>query len=543
VPTYSTQQPALIFFGFEIGQSMRITMKNFAFLLLLLVISCHGSVFAQPELDTSYGTTGSIVVGTSFTFIPLDMVIQPDKKTIVISSCRNTGTQSFQFCLVRLNENGSLDTTFDEGSPVSEPGTVLMAIPGSNTNSYGAGRGLILLENGKILAIGSAAFAEQEQPVMIRYNSNGTPDSSFGTNGILILPVNARFSKGLLQPDGKIIIVGDDGAFPNNHQFVARFSSDGTVDNTFGENGFKTINIEGKGTRGTSITLQADGKIIAGGAAWDLTNSNVNSYFISRFNSNGSLDASFDDDGYKIISLTASGTNYITSVALQPDGRIVALGYRNHLYQLNANGSFDNNFDADGARFALNGTAESTDLTVSAGGRITVVGFPSVIAGNYPIRYRLARYLSNGSPDTNFSGDGFLDITQTTISDNGADRVKFDSQGRLVIAGRGAQPVDYPWQFAVYTSARLSAPPVRNVGFTGRVTDINGKPVINAYLALKLGSQTIGYARTNPFGYYRFANIQTNQTYTLSTYSKRLNFYDRAVLVDNEVTNFQIIGN
>jgi uncharacterized delta-60 repeat protein len=517
-------------------------MKNFAF-VLLSVIFCCGYAFAQPELDTSYGTTGSRVVGTSFTFSPQDLVIQPDKKSIAVSWCRNTSTQIFQFCLVRLNENGSLDTTFDEGSPFSEPGSALLQVPGSDTNALGSGYGLILLENGKILAIGSATLAGQEKPVMVRYNSNGMQDAAFGTNGVLTFPMNARFAKGLLQPDGKIIIAGEGGTFPNNYQFVARFSADGAVDNAFGENGFRTISIQGKGTRGTSIALQPDGKIIAGGAAWDLTVPNVHSYLVSRVNSNGSLDTSFDDDGYKIISLTGTGTNYISAVALQPDLRIVALGYKNHLYQLNADGSFDNGFDGDGARFALTGIAESSDLTVTASGRITVAGFPSFMPGNYPIVPRLARYLPNGSPDTSFSGDGFLDITQNVLAEHGADRIKFDSIGRLVIAGRAANSVDFPWQNAVYTTTRLSAPPVQNVGFNGRVTDINGKPVINAYLALKLGAQTIAYARTNPFGYYRFANVQTNQTYTLSTYSKRLSYYDRTILVDNEVANFRIIGN
>jgi hypothetical protein len=88
----------------------------------------------------------------------------------------------------------------------------------------------------------------------------------------------------------------------------------------------------------------------------------------------------------------------------------------------------------------------------------------------------------------------------------------------------------------------LIATPTQNVGFSGRVIKPDGKPVLNAFITLKLGSEIIGYGRTNPFGYFHFKNIQSNQTYTLSTNAKNLNFTDRSVLVDDEIANYLIVG-
>jgi uncharacterized delta-60 repeat protein len=374
-----------------------------------------------------------------------------------------------------------------------------------------------------------------DKPVLLRLNSNGNLDSTFGTGGILIFNTGNSFSKAALQPDGKIVVAGTSGS----NQMAARFLPDGTPDNTFGNNGFKVFINPNGGTSAYSIALQPDGKIVIGGA---LTSTPV-SYLLTRLNSDGSLDTAFDADGYKSIPLSGSANDGFGSIAVKSDGRIIALGYRNILYQLNSNGSLDTNFDSDGTRSALNGASVSTRMVVSASGRITVVGFKEVIFNNGPWNYLIARYLPNGSPDTGFSGDGFLDVDTTEYPNDGADVAAFDRQGRLFIAGRTWNGGgDYPWQFSNYSAARLVASPAQNVGFSGVVTDTNGKPVPRAFITLKTDSNIIGYARTNAFGYFNFYNIPNNQTYKLSTSAKNLNFNDRNVLVDDRITNFLIVG-
>jgi uncharacterized delta-60 repeat protein len=509
--------------------------KSFLSILILIGIFFSINVSAQPELDTSFNGTGTVERGTSFTFLPQDVAVQSDNKAVALSWCINTSTQMFQFCFIRLNENGSLDTTFHSSFTNSETGTAIFAIPGSNVNAGGTGRGLAVMADGKILAVGSAVFSGVELPVMLRLNANGTLDSTFGTNGVLSYSTGTFFSKVVLQPDGRIVVAGTGGT----NQMAARFLPDGTPDNTFGNNGFKILSNPAGNSAGYSIALQADGKIVLGGA---LTSPST-SYLITRLNANGSPDTAFDDDGYKSIALSGTESDAFVSIAVKSDGRIAAMGNKNILYQLNANGSLDIGFDSDGSRSALNGSSDSRRMIVSASGRITVVGFPTLTFGNGPFNYRVARYLPNGTPDTNFSGDGFLDINATGYAYDGADAVGFDMQGRLFIAGRtwsGAG--DYPWQYCTYSAARLLASPAQNVGFSGRVTDTNGKPVFNASITLKNGSNIIGYARTNPFGYFNFNNIPTNQTYKLSTSAKNLTFNDQNVLVDDRITNFLIVG-
>lgn len=511
-------------------------MKKFAYFVVFVFIFCCQQVFAQPELDTTFNGTGTYSTGNSFTFQPQDVVVQPDNKPVALSWCINTSTQIFQFCLVRMTESGTPDTTFEDTFPFSEPGTALIAVPNSNRNAAGGGRGLLILGDGKILAIGSATFSAEEKPVLIRLNSNGTLDSSFGSNGVINYSVNGYFSKAVLQPDGKIVVVGTSG----NNQLAARILPDGTPDNTFGSDGFKFLIHPDGNSSGASISLQADGKIVLGGAIA----SSTNSYLATRLNFDGSLDNSFDGDGYKSISVSNNSVDTFASVAVKPDGRIVGMGYKNILFQFNSDGSFDTTFDSDGSRSALNGLSESRRMIVSASGKITVAGFPTLDFGNGPVNYRLARYLPNGVPDAGFSGDGFLDLDVSGHSYDGADGIAFDARGRLLIGGRTwSGCCDYPWQYSFYSAARLIAAPTLNAGFSGRVMEKNGKPVFNAALILKNGSEIIAYARTNQFGYFNFNNIPTNKTYTISTIAKSLSFYDRTVLIDDQVTSFLIFGN
>jgi len=511
-------------------------MKKSAYILLFVFIFCCQQVFAQPELDTTFNGTGKWNNGTSFTFLPLDGTVQADNKPIALSQCRNTSLQAFQFCFIRLTEGGVLDSTFNNPG-FSEPGTAVFAVPNSNINSFGAGRGLVVMPDGKIIAVGSATISNSENPFILRLNSNGTADSTFGTNGFFSYSTGTFFAKVVAQPDGKIVVVGNSGV----NQMAARFLPDGTPDNTFGDNGFKILINPAGNTSASSIALQADGKIVLGGS---LETTPV-SYLLTRLNKDGSLDTTFDDDGYKTIPVSDSASDAFVSIAIRVDGRIVALGKKNIIYQLNSDGSLDTSFDSDGSRPALNGFSTSNRLVVSASGKITVVGFLTLYAGMpTPVNYLINRYLPDGSPDTSFSNDGFLEIDASAQPFDGADVVSFDSLGRMVIGGRTwSGCCIFEWQSSSFTAARLTASPTLNAKFSGRVMNPNGNPVFNAALTLKNGSEIIAYARTNQFGYFNFNNIPTNKTYTISTIAKSLSFYDRTILIDDQVTNFQIFGN
>jgi uncharacterized delta-60 repeat protein len=505
-------------------------MKNLFFCLLFIGLFFSTYISAQPELDTTFASTGKKLIQFTSSGYARDIVVQPDNKLVLVGECRDINFGVVPFCLIRLSENGDFDSTF--GQTIS--GVVFTRIPG--TISPFAGQGIALQNDGKIVVTGSPISGV----TIIRYNSDGSLDSSFGTNGMLQTTVNGNdlANKLVIQPDGKIVVVGYSGSSSNYKQFVARYLPNGMRDNLFGTSGVVTINIPGNLTVGFSIALQPDGKILTGGAS-------SGAFLLTRLNRDGSLDTTFDGDGFKSV-LTATNIipergNFV-SVAVQTDGRILALGDTNILYSFNSDGSLDTNFDDDGSRTALDGTSDSYDLVVTPAGKITVVGNPT-IASSYPnINYRAARYLPNGSPDPNFSMDGFLDIDLSGV--DGATAVALDAQARIVIGGRSAFGTIFnaPWANSLFSATRLSAQPTQNVGFSGRVLNSNGTPVFNAFITLQNGEEIIANARTNPFGYFRFRNVQTNQTYTLSTRAKSLNFPDRSVLVDDEINNYTIYG-
>jgi uncharacterized delta-60 repeat protein len=222
------------------------------------------------------------------------------------------------------------------------------------------------------------------------------------------------------------------------------------------------------------------------------------------------------------------------------DGRVIALGHTNILYRFNSDGSLDTSFNGGGSRSALNGPSDPYDVAVSSGGRITVVG--GAVSPS-PLIYRVARYQPNGSPDTSLSGDGFYDFDMPNFANHSARAVGVDSQGRTVVAGLSASgPALIPYENPVFSVARLTAPPASAVGISGRVTRPDGRAVPNAFLTIDVGGGTIVTALTNPFGYYLFVNVPTGQTYTISVRAKRFVFTDRSVFVGDQIANFDFVA-
>lgn len=516
-------------------------LKLFWFFLIAAVF-LNLDVSAQPELDTTFSSDGKVAV-QSFSISSADgLAIQPDNKVIMGGSCNHVSFGFIPICLVRLNENGSMDTTFGTVGA----GYVLTNIPQSSSDRGSSE--VALQPDGKIVVAGWDSFSI----VVARYHSNGTLDTSFGTNGFMRNSIGGNVRpKGLaVQPDGKIVVVGYSSAGSSVAQFVARLLPNGALDSSFRQGGIVRLDITGYNTTGLSLGLQADGKIVTGGSMWTVAGTPVPSasFLLTRLNRDGSLDTTFDEDGYKAVAFggISNGSVGFTGLAVQSDARIAAVSSTNILYRFNADGSPDNDFDSDGSREALPGTATPSDLTVSPSGKITVIGIPAYFGSNYStLLYRVARFLPDGSPDTGLNAAGFLNIDVLNPGSDGALTVALDSFGRTVVAGRSGQgTVLSPWEFANMTVARLiAAPAPQNVEFSGRVLDLDGKPVPNASVTLSADAAGTTYAgRTNFFGYFRLPGVQTAQTYTLSARAKSLNFYDRRVLVDDTVTNFLVVG-
>ena len=262
---------------------------------------------------------------------------------------------------------------------------------------------------------------------------DGSLDQRFGTGGkAYVTPpgLNQSLSKTVVQPDGKTVLVGraSDGF---GYTFsVARFNANGTPDSTFDGDGVAVTQIVA-GSRNdnvTTVAVQPDGKIIAAG------NSN-NNFVLVRYNINGSLDASFDGDG--IVNTPLPGFSVIYSVVVLGNGKILAGGASNPgatlsdftLARYNANGTLDASFDTDGI-LTTNIANTSSDilysLAIQLDGKI-------VAAGSSNSDFAIVRYSADGILDNTFNGNGRLTL------DFGLNEIAYSlaiqADGKLVVAG------------------------------------------------------------------------------------------------------------
>ncbi len=266
---------------------------------------------------------------------------------------------------------------------------------------------------------------------MFRYHQDGSLDSGFGVNGKAVLSIPGSYSGLSLQPDGKIILVGT-ATFPNPDPFVsddlafavARLNSDGSLDTTFSEDGRLTTLIPYPVPAPIRATLsfartavvQPDGKIIVAGSAGTYYGSNSfpqiqRAFALARYNSDGSLDLSFSGDG-TVVSTGSAWDMSVSRVYLQPDGKVVTVGYVNttqgptwvQVHRFNSNGSPDPSFGSAGTVELQTQSFNRADIALHADGRLTVSGGEA-----------MHRLLADGTPDTGFGGDGNI----STPSDGG----------------------------------------------------------------------------------------------------------------------------
>ncbi len=221
------------------------------------------------------------------------LAIQPNGKIVVAGQAYNPNTGNTDFALARYNSNGSLDNSFDGDGKLT-------------TDFFGSddyASSLAIQPNGKIVVAGQTYNPNtfNSDFALARYNSNGTLDNSFDGDGKLTgfyLAGNTKFTAIALQTDGKIVVAGQ-AYNPNtgNYDFaLARYNSNGSLDNSFDGDGKLTTDFNGYDDYATSLAIQTNGKIVVAGQAHN-NNTGYSDFALARYNSNGTLDNSFDGDG------------------------------------------------------------------------------------------------------------------------------------------------------------------------------------------------------------------------------------------------------
>lgn len=394
-----------------------------AAITLFAFFSSFTNSFAAPgTVDLSFGTNG--IVTTGFNEVAEESTIfstalQSDGK-IVAGGIAFTGPD-YHFALARYNTNGTLDTSFDSD--------------GKTTTDFGTTSEILSLKiqsDGKILAAGDV-FGASTDFGLARYNTDGSLDTTFGTSGKTTINFGGEespFSIALLS-DGKILAGGTkDGDF-----IIARLNSDGSLDTSFGTSGKITADLGGVDAI-HSLVVQSDGKIVAGGRA-------EGNFVVVRYNSDGTADTSFGTNG-KVSTNIGSDDDIIYSISLQSDGKVLAFGsYFNGndndfvVARYNTNGTLDTSFDSDGK--VTTDFGNTLDIIFASGvqtdGKILATG--AFISGTGEDNFSLVRYNMDGSLDTNFGTGG-----KVTADFGGGNDIGFalsiQNDGQVIVGGSAA---------------------------------------------------------------------------------------------------------
>jgi uncharacterized delta-60 repeat protein len=251
-------------------------------------------------LDASFGTAGKVVTNWASTDTITSLALQADGKIIVGGQFGSGGTANY--ALARYNANGTVDTSFG--------GTGALSF-----DWYGYGDTLtkvLVQPDGKILAIGTAAGPSDSKLALARFNANGTLDGTFGGGGGVVTDVLTNVDNAMdavLQADGKIVVVGKSAALGGTAVFcVVRYNSNGTLDSTFSGDGKLTTAFAAGSASANRVGLQGT-KIVVGGLA------NYNFAF-ARYNSDGTLDTSFGSAGTTVIAETNGYYNGIKYIGI-----------------------------------------------------------------------------------------------------------------------------------------------------------------------------------------------------------------------------------
>ena len=381
-------------------------------------------------LDNTFGTNGIVLAGQINDGNALSVAIQGDGKIVAAGYSHNTDDNDF--AIMRCNQDGRLDSTFGpNGAVITKIGLGDEAI-----------HSIAIQSDGKIVAAGSSFIVSNTEFAIVRYNPNGALDNTFGTNGIVTTPVGtsgAGASSVSIQSDGKIVAAGSSENGGISDFTLVRYNSNGTLDNTFGTNGIVNAPIGVLNAAANSISIQSDGKIVAAGYT---VNNLISEFALVRYDSNGALDNTFGINGI-IVTPIGSLEALINSVSIQEDGKIVAAGYSRNMddgqiaefaiARYNSNGALDNTFGANGILTSQIGTMNAVvaSVLIQGDGKIVATGQ----SGNGGIfEFTLVRYISDGTYDNTFGTDGIV-TTQVGKSDTEAKSVSIQGDGKIVAAG------------------------------------------------------------------------------------------------------------
>ena len=397
----------------------KIQIRNFIALLasvgLLSILSV--CVEAAPgDLDLAFGIGGKVTTQTGYNDKVSAVALQSDGKIIVAGD----------YGLARYNSNGSLEQTF-----------------GYIAEKY---TGVAVQPDGKIVTVGNyfnVLGCPTNQVFVRRFNPDGTLDTSFGINAGFTVYfagcyVDAYAYALVLSSDGKIVVAGAVESGTQYDFLALRLTSGGMFDTTFNLDGIGRFPIGSYNDGAYAVAIQpTTGKIVLAGYS-------LGSFALVMLTSSGLYDWNFGNFGKLTTSFAVSSAS-ARAVAFQADGKIITAGLVSTptptgvdfaLVRYNRNGSLDTSFDGDGKVTTVFGGIYSDvayGISLQADGKIVAAGYGRSTTDTSD-NFALARYNSNGSLDTSFSGDGKQTTDFGGYNDYG-QAVAIQPDGKIVVAG------------------------------------------------------------------------------------------------------------
>ncbi len=321
--------------------------------------------------------------------------------------------------------------------------------------------GGVLQADGKIL-VSANTYDDSYQfnmPVMVRYNTDGSLDNSFYNTGSHVYDLqlfgHEYAYRPLVLPDGKILL-----PFSKPAGFwgftMLRLNSDGSIDSTFGINGIARNEVQ-RTPREVGCAVQQDGKIILAGAVDNIFPSTGTGFFVARFLADGTLDSTFNGTGYMDNDLNSSPGSYFRDVIIDNTGNIYLIGIsiqtinKGIVMSVSPTGTLNSNFNGSGILYY----DHSGDYTAFQSGIIydndLLIAGNTHFGNNDSLMGLLVRLNLNGSFDNTLNGNGIKEI-DTDIFDL-TYGIAEDANGKIVLGGSSG-PAFLSEQFTVY---RLNA--------------------------------------------------------------------------------------
>jgi len=396
---------------------------------------------AVGALDAGFGKGGTVLTNFGYRDQAHAVAIEADGGILVAGDDADVDSGTDRLALARYTSAGALDSGFGRNGKV-------LTTTGSRNDS--PANAMAIQADGKIVFAGTTGFPGEF--IITRYTPKGVLDPSFGTGGFARTHFDSG-SRDIptaiaLQADGKIIVAGYSEAAGNETWFaLARYTTTGAADPSFGTGGkVRTHFGSSSDDFAHALAIQADGRIVVAGFS-----NSPSSIALARYTTDGSLDPTFGTGGEVTTSFGSGGYSGATSVVIQWDGKIVAGGSSNlfgdfALVRYAANGTLDTGFGIGGkvvTTFPDNSGLSA--MALQGDGRIIVVGGTAPT----PSSFVVARYSTNGRLDTTFGTQGKVSTKFASNSDGFADSVAIQADGKVVVVGSSNNYDDGTLDFAI----------------------------------------------------------------------------------------------